>query len=304
MSLLPHDNINYQFYFFSFNVNFLIYRFVTFGGSTTRDAANQIFQACEPKLPSSMESIVPQLSWLNVAINSSSQSSTQSKAAKIERNRIHKRTQVLEKSNQSAIRILETKLKDVLTRHIDATLSSKTEYLWSDPVGVNTPLEFQEENGNAPDWYINQNSNTDSNNVTTTSSSPNKSTPLKTHKRGKSLGVRGNMSGGGRSLRSKKLGGGGGSLKFGGGMNLGGAASSKTESHSDSKTKNENENVKIIKPIKGGRIILMLLGGATFAGKFFYMIFSIFFGRDVYELPVENPASHNMHTTSLYATVL
>jgi len=229
--------------------------FVVFGGSTTRDAANKIFASCEPRLPSTMESIVPQLSWLNVAINSSSQSKEQKKMLSVERARIHKRAYQLEKENVTVIRCMESKLKDILQRHIDGTLDSVKEYAWYDPVGVNTPVEFQDANGNAPPWYGQDSS-------TSVTINSNKS---KGHSRGKSLGPSSRVSGG-ASLRKHKLGGTKqSSLKFGGGgLNLTGIAQSSPERNRDeSKSKESSESIE--RPLKGGRIILLMLGGGTFA---------------------------------------
>jgi hypothetical protein len=223
--------------------------FVTFGGSTTRDMATNLFLCCDPKLPSEMETLIPQLSWLNVPINSSSQTSEKKKQREVERARVHKRAYQLEKKNEQRLRKTETALKDILYRHSDGTLDSVNEYIWLDPLGKGLmPPEFRTEGGDAPVWYGNENAGAETKRT-------------KGHERNVSKGT---------SLRTRRM----PTLDFDGKKHHGimGNSITKRDMTSDRHTGAESKRGDIAdipgdehKKLQGGRIIVLMLGGATFA---------------------------------------
>ena len=224
--------------------------FITFGGDTSRKNAQKIFDACEPKLPATMERIIPCLSHLHVAINESSETNDNKIYKLNERSRIHKRAYELEKENTKLVRRMESKLKDIIKRHLKGTLHSVNEYSWHDPVGVNVPIDFQDENvGNAPAWYFRKNNlnSAESKHLTAHSRNPSSQragTSLRSHKISKGLGKKNNNPSFGNMFSG----------------NTGGQSVTKTGSLEEVETKET-----VAKEINGSRIIVLMIGGATFA---------------------------------------
>ena len=209
--------------------------------------------------------MVPKLNHLNIAINETSQDKETKQRQSVERSATHKRQSILHKTNTTVVRRMESKLKDILDRHIQGTLHSVKEYSWYDPVGINAPLDFQDQTmGNAPSWYGNESGALES------QASAEKTQVRQPHQKRHSR----NSSRSGTSLRKHQISK-FGTKKSGFGIDLqlnngggsksgtlnGGATSSKMAD-----TMEEKEELNdTAKEIQGSRILVLMLGGATFA---------------------------------------
>ena len=212
--------------------------FVTFGGSTTKVMADNLFKCCKPELPQEMKRLIAQLHKLAVPINSKSQTSEEKKQREVERARVHKRAYQLENKNDQRLRKTETELRDILYRHSDGTLDSVNEYIWLDPLGKGLmPLEFRTEGGDAPVWYGNENAGAET---------------KKTKGHGRNVSI-------GTSLRTRRMPG--LSKRLAMPVKESGRPGGAESKRADIADTPEDEHKKL----QGGRIIVLMLGGATFA---------------------------------------